>query len=152
MGQARSYEEPGPLGGPTPRSPWRDRMLVAIVPLLLIAFACVGTWRYHALDQTSWRGGSLGMFATIDGSSNRLVRGVLHDGEVVLVPASIGDEGERARVTPTPDNLRRLADAWSGAEHGSDLARIEVFRTEFDPDGPSIELGLMRTHLVARDG
>lgn len=132
--------------------PWRDRLLVALVPAMVVAVAGLGTWRYHHLDQTSWRGGTLGMFATVDGSTNRLVRGILRDGQIVLVPGSISDEGERARVTPTDANLRRLADAWLNVENGSELERIEVLRTEFDPEGPSVRLGLVRSHLLDGDG
>lgn len=129
---------------------WKDRVLVGLVPALVVLTAVVGTWRYHRVDQTSWRGGTLGMFATVDGPNNRLVRGVSRDGTIVLAPRSIADETQRALVAPTDQNLRRLADVWSASHPDADLLRIEVFRTIFDPGGPSIRLSLIRSHDLDR--
>lgn len=131
-----------------PRTRSTDHLLVAIVPLVVLLMAAIGTWRYHRLDQTSWRGGTLGMFATIDSPSNRLVRGVMADGTIVLVPTQLEQDASRALVTPTERNLERLANSWQRAEPSSDLVLVEVYRTVFDPSGPTIRLDLIRAHPV----
>lgn len=101
-------DEGGPDAGHDDEAPhrdpvWRrvDILLVAVVPVLVLVMAAAGTWRYHQLDQTSWRGGTLGMFATVDTPSNRLVRGVTAEGAIELVPAGLREEATRTLVTPS---------------------------------------------------
>lgn len=81
--------------------------------LILVALAQI--WRAHTLDQSPWKGGGFGMFATGDTPFHRFLKCRVQtaDGEVAAVDAP--DHVKRllteTRVAPTEENLRMLAEA-----------------------------------------
>lgn len=127
-----------------------------VVPVVMLLVAAIGTWRHHALDQTSWRGASVGMFARVDAPANRLVRGVVEvprtegggTGRVLRhPPRELSSTAERALVTPTDHNLRQLAAAWETTVDEGRLVRVEVWATRFRGSSPpAVRLELVGSH------
>jgi len=126
------------------------------VPVLMVVVAGLGAWRYHNHQQTSWRGASIGMFATVDAPANRLVRGVVQPDEVgadtalFTPPRSLDGERARALVTPTSGNLRALADAWAPIVPDGRLVRVEVWATRFrsGPGDPAVRLEMIGSYEI----
>ena len=128
-----------------------DRRLVpqmVIVPVLMVAVAALGMWRYHADHQTSWRGATAGMFARVDAPANRIAMGIVQPGDdeserfPIPPPPEAREQWHRAIVTPTAANLQELADAWAPRVPDGRLVRVEVLATQFrsGPGGPSVRL------------
>src|SRR5947209_14535057 len=88
------------------------RVVVAVsaAPALLGAVAAVHVTRVACCDQSPWRGGGFGMFATPDSPDMRFVRVYLltTDGELPADAPWLW-EASVARTAPTADNLERLA-------------------------------------------
>jgi hypothetical protein len=133
-----------------PASSSRDRILQFAVPALMVVVAAIGTIRHMNLDQPAWRGATIGMFAHIDGVSNRFVRGTVtgDDGQPQLAvpPRAARDEADRALVIPTTNNLRALEQAWRAADPDAELVRVEVLGTVFDGDVPSVTMEVVAAY------
>lgn len=127
--------------------------------MVMLTVAALSTWRHHELDQTSWRGASVGMFAQVDAPSNRLVRGVVEtrdpqpgdadatETRLLRPPPAVASAGERALVTPTDHNLRRLAEGWRTTVTDGRLLRVEVWATRFRASNPpAVRLELLGSY------
>jgi hypothetical protein len=104
---------------------WRDRLLLAVVPVVLVAVAATQVVRTHTHDQSSWFGTGFGMFATLD--SYRFVRAwSLPDGEPLSIPPSRA--AHLARTVPQDGQLKALADELLTkiATESSESIRVEV--------------------------
>ncbi|HSR69624.1 MAG TPA: hypothetical protein VLU25_16960 [Acidobacteriota bacterium] len=134
-----------------------------LVPFLLILVALLQIYRAHALQQSPWRGGGFGMFASIDAPSNRFVRCYLltASGEI---PAALPPEANplvaKLQVVPAPKGLARLAallaqnPAWiekqieaarqqgslSGEDVNLEAIRLEVCSQSFDASDLKFEI------------
>lgn len=110
-----------------------------LVPSVLIAIALLQQYRARVLDQSSWIGCGFGMFATLDNHTSRFVRVRVSAGgdRWGSVPDEFRALELRARVIPTAENLRRLAEAMSRTEDARALARpavqLRLFRVRLEP-------------------
>lgn len=99
---------------------------MAFVPIVVAVCALVSIIRYHTVQQSSWRGGSYGMFATYEAAQARTVIALVADGEPMLIP--IPDDlrtlADRAEVVPGGHAPVELADAL--AERTDAPVRVEV--------------------------
>jgi hypothetical protein len=90
------------------------------------------------------------MFSHVDSPSNRFLRGVATepDGSTHLVvpPAELTDEVKHTMVAPTQNNLRALRSAWIELVPDLDLGRIEVLRTVYDGDGPTVHMEVVASN------
>jgi hypothetical protein len=130
------------------------RVVVAVsaAPALLGAVAAVHVTRVAWCDQSPWRGGGFGMFATPDSPDMRFVRVYLltTDGELPADAPRLW-EASVAQTAPTADNLERLAAqlatlAWTRRPDGAcamcalpdagavtfTAIRVELWRAVFD--------------------
>lgn len=89
----------------------RDRLLALAIPTLLVVLATAGIVRYHELDQSSWRGGSFGMFATYE-----------HDRARTVVITAV--HGTERRTVTIPEDLKDLRDRAVVVPHGSAAAEL----------------------------
>jgi hypothetical protein len=115
----------------------RDLLLALVAPAVLVVVALTQTIRVHEDDQTSWKGASFGMFASIESGQTRAVLAWLEaSGERLPVPDT--RTVELARILPTDENaadvglelIERL-----GLDPGT-AVRVEVRGTEVaDVDG-----------------
>lgn len=106
----------------------RDLALVAIVPIAMLVIAAIGIFRFHDVGQSSWRGGSFGMFATYEHVDARAaVVLAVDDGkiEVVAVPDDLQDLRDRAVVIPREGATRDLAEAML-ERVGADEVTVEI--------------------------
>lgn len=90
----------------------RRNLNLALPSLVLIAVACVQIWRAKTLDQTPWKGGGFGMFATSDTPGARFLRIslVTRTGEHrVEMPSGMQRESTLLRTVPTARNAAELA-------------------------------------------
>lgn len=94
------------------------RILVqaSIVPVVAVLIFVAQVYRMYAYDLTVWKGGGMGMFASIDGPSTRLIKVYLIAPDGALLPvSSLSPDLERlsyrASVEPRNDNLQALAAA-----------------------------------------
>ena len=90
----------------------RDRLLVALVPVLLSAVAAVQIYLVDRNDLSRWKGGGFGMFTTVDSPSARVFFFYLStsDGEIpVMVPRDLAKLSHKARVMPTAERITVLA-------------------------------------------
>jgi hypothetical protein len=81
-----------------------------VVPAVLVVVALTQAVLTQTLDLTPWKGGGMGMFASVDRGDHRAVRAFLvtDDGEVPAVLSGAGEAGE-ALVQPT-ERARNLPD------------------------------------------
>lgn len=121
-------------------------------PLLLVVIAVVQIARVHAVDQSSWSGVGMGMFATIDGEDTRWVRGRLlgpgQDEDVVFPPADLADEAFDARVVPTAERVRDLARRWAARLDGPATLVVEVWGPRFHRSPTSVTAELLEAEEV----
>lgn len=95
----------------------RQRLNAAFPSLVLIVVACTQIWRAKNLNQSPWKGGGFGMFATSDTPGTRFFRISLVSatGEVrVGLPKDMAPQGSMLRTVPTEDNARDVARRLSG--------------------------------------
>lgn len=96
---------------PTSRSLQTRRVLLA--PICLCLVAALHIYRVITAGQTPWKGGSFGMFSTIDSEHSRFVRAYVLTSKG-LVPIQIPSELEKKvaelRAAPNQEQLQRLAE------------------------------------------
>jgi len=137
----------------------RTRALAAIPPALLAVVACVQIGLARLTPLTPWKGGGFGMFATIDGASNRrtqvLVTGPERSQELD-VPPSLADSAAACEAFPTERCLAALARRLADRErrHGRPVSslRVQVWRTEFAPVTLEPRRRLLAEHLLTGPG
>lgn len=110
------------------------------MPALLVVVAVVGVVRYHTLGQSSWRGVSMGMFATYDNETSRVVEVTVENAggaTRVSLPPDLADDRDRLKVVPTDGAARRLATAVlaSAQPAGATRASVTVWRLHLDDRG-----------------
>jgi len=94
----------------------RTVIQAAIVPMVAVLIFAAQVYRQYAYDLTVWKGGGMGMFASIDGPSTRLIKVFLiaPDGTlrpIATLPTDLKQRADRAVVEPAESNLRSLASA-----------------------------------------
>ncbi len=98
----------------------RDRLLIAVVPVLLASVALTQMVVASSTELTPWRGAGFGMFSTMDGHDLRGVRieVVTEDGDTLPFnprrlrgTPRLGEPFVQARAWPTPTRLERLGEA-----------------------------------------
>lgn len=124
------------------------RILPFIPAALLISIACLQIYRAHRYDQSPWKGGGFGMFATHDSVSSRVLHCslVTPKGELrVSVPRVFRPMSLLARTVPTQENLDRLARELAGAtwvkedyhtRHLADAAAAHIAGVDDPPPPP----------------
>ena len=139
---------------------WWQRTCVYVAPAVLLGVAATQVYHVRANGLTVWRGGGFGMFSTVDGPSQRLLRAYLlvQGKEVpVTVPRDLARLNAVARILPTPDRLRALGAELLAVVRSSipetrqnqKLAvRIEVWRLAFDPSTSRLEPSKFREAVV----
>ena len=129
---------------PPSNETWRRRAAAWAAPLLLVAIAVLQIVRVHRHRQSTWAGVGFGMFATIDGHASRFVRGFVTDaaGErYVQLPRALADEACAARVVPTDERARRIAERWlSLSPPCVTSVRVEVWGYGFDRTTRSLSI------------
>jgi len=128
-----------------PRFWWRAERRALVAPALLLALALAQIAGWLGFGLSPWKGGGFGMFATNDHGGFRSVRVLELRGAMerpVVLPAELDRIRRHARELPREANLRRLADAVRARAPSLGPLRVEVWRTEFDPDdlAPHLEL------------
>jgi len=114
---------------------WRR---VFVAPVCLCAVAALHLYRVTACRQTPWKGGGFGMFSTAESEESRFLRcwktgssGDEND-QAVVIPRYLAREETRARVAPTPQRLKRMAELLSTKEHAPVV--VEAWQFRFDPE------------------
>jgi hypothetical protein len=90
----------------------RTASVAYAAPLLLTVIALFQIYRAQVYNQSPWKGGGFGMFASNDSPDAYLIRTYLvtERGESrVKVPSRFAKTQLLARTVPTPENLHRLA-------------------------------------------
>ena len=96
------------------------KLLILLTPVLLLVVALTQIVRAYSLDQSPWKGGGFGMFATVDSPGNREIRAYLVSDDIEIeIPIHynfiIDESGDvmndvtLARTVPTDANLRLVA-------------------------------------------
>jgi|GEM_PF-1116886 len=103
-------------------SPGR-KLLVLLTPLLLVIVALTQIVRAYTIDQSPWKGGGFGMFASVDSPGNRELRAYLvtSDYEIeipvhynfIIDEGGVMDDVSLARTVPTDANLQQIANQLS---------------------------------------
>jgi hypothetical protein len=103
-------------------SPGR-KLLVLLTPLLLVIVALTQIVRAYTIDQSPWKGGGFGMFASVDSHGNRELRAYLvtSDYEIeipvhynfIIDEGGVMDDVSLARTVPTDANLQQIANQLS---------------------------------------
>jgi len=103
-------------------SPGR-KLLVLLTPLLLVIVALTQIVRAYTIDQSPWKGGGFGMFASVDSPGNRELRAYLvtSDYEIeipvhynfIIDEGGVIDDVSLARTVPTDANLQQIANQLS---------------------------------------
>jgi len=92
----------------------------------------------RSAELSPWKGAGFGMFSTTDGGRSRHfhVFALAADGRAELkIPAKLFDLMERTRELPTGNRMERLALAMTEyAPANARAIRVELWRTEFDPE------------------
>ena len=97
----------------------RDTIVAWLLPLVLILVASHQVWLASTSNLSSWKGGGFGMFATVDPSSFRAVRGSFDtpEGPIPFDVYALDDLGgaiqktfQNARALPDQRRLRPLAE------------------------------------------
>ena len=145
----------------SPMTRWWQRTCVYVAPAVLLGVAATQVYHVRANGLTAWRGGGFGMFSTVDGPSQRLLRAYLlvQGKEVPLtVPRDLARLNAAARILPTPDRLRALGSELLAVVRSSisetrqtpqKLAvRIEVWRLAFDASTSRLEPSKFREAVV----
>jgi len=121
----------------------RERLAVAVPPLLLVAVAVTQVLLVRSVHLSPWKGGGFGMFASVDGLPFRAVRiqvDALERSEQLAVPPSLQRLADAAATLPTRRSLERLGNAVIARERRQgrsvDRVHVEVWRAEY---GPSLE-------------
>jgi hypothetical protein len=86
---------------------------VLLAPICLCLVAALHIWRVNTAGQTPWKGGSFGMFSTIDSESSRFVHAyaLTNDGPLPLqIPSELEKKVAELRAAPNEEQLRALAD------------------------------------------
>lgn len=148
----------------------------AAASIVLCVVAAVQVVRVQWFDQSPWKGGGFGMFASMDAPDARFAQAYLltADGEVPAVLPRL-DETFAARTAPTADNLDELAAhlatcTWMRAPNGAwaiwlgegnakpesavpyQAVRVESWRSELDPATNSLRARKYRETTRARAG
>lgn len=112
-------------------------MLVAVVPVVLVAVAALSIFRFHEYRQSSWQGVGFGMFATYDNRISRFTRvDVEVDGDVTRVDprSAFPDLVDRGEVTPSGGAPRELAEAVR-ERLDADRVVVEIWRIDVEGAG-----------------
>ena len=109
----------------------------------MVAAAQIGLARGGLLSP--WKGGGFGMFASLDGGSNRAIRVVVSSApfrsegrrQKLEIPPSLELEARKAEIHPTDRRLDALAERLGRREiaRGREIAevRVEVRRIDYAP-------------------
>lgn len=88
------------------------RALNAVFPsAVLVAVALTQIWRSREIDQSPWKGGGFGMFATVDAPGARILRCFVRTPageEPADLPDRLARRASMTRVAPSDANLRLL--------------------------------------------
>jgi hypothetical protein len=122
-------------------------------PLLITVLALNHMWRAQSVDQSSWKGGGFGMFASVDSETARTVRAWIvgpgaEQERVDLGP--VATHAYEALVVPTEENLRRIARALLRTHVDARSVHVEVRRARFDGERDRLSLPLLRAVDVER--
>jgi hypothetical protein len=128
--------------GRSAASLWGWDVWARYVPaLLLVAIAARQIVLAFTVGLAPWSGGGFGMFSSTDaGAARHLHAFVIRPGiqREVRVPNGPEDWERRVATLPSDANLRALATALAALpspDHGpASAVRIQVWRTEFDPE------------------
>jgi hypothetical protein len=89
---------------------FRDRLLRAAAPSVLVLIACLQLYLAHTHDLSPWKGGGFSMFAAVDRPDRRIVRGYLETPRGrVPVPVPNSEIRKKARAMPTAARVSRVA-------------------------------------------
>lgn len=115
-----------------------------IVPLIATVFAGVAVVRYHALDQSTWRGASFGMFASYEYEQGRYLRALVVDDDgthQVAVPPDLDELRRRAITVPGGPAPREMARALR-VRTGADQVVVEIRGHDVEISDTDIEVGI----------
>lgn len=90
-------------------------LAVGLVPALVVAVWLNHWFAVERDDLSTWSGAGYGMFATYDNEDTRFVLGKYFDGDgahTATPPPALADLAFAARVLPTDERVRALAEAW----------------------------------------
>jgi len=128
----------------------RDRVLAALMPLVLVVVALIAVERSHRVDQSPWQGIGFGMFASYEHLPGRTARATaaLQGRRVeVGVPDDLRDDLDRVLVAPGDGNALALAAALR-ARSGADRLVLEVWGHDVDTAGPGLTISFERLRRV----
>lgn len=130
---------PFPMGGRVLKPSAASRL--AAVPALILLVVAAGQILLSTAGPLSpWKGGGFGMFASLDGGSNRALKTLVSvDGrrEELRIPPSLEFLARKAETHPTDRRLDELAERLGhrqlarGREIGE--VRVEVWRIDYAP-------------------
>jgi hypothetical protein len=132
----------------------RDTVVAWLLPLVLILVASHQVWLANTRALSSWKGGGFGMFATVDPSTFRAVRGTFDttDGPVPFDVYALEEQGAaarkvfvNARALPDERRLAPLADLVTRSRWRlvGDVAEHQELLDEATA-GPILEVGPRR--------
>lgn len=114
-----------------------QQTLILFTPILLLVVAIVQVVRANTIDQSPWKGGGFGMFASVDSPGNREIRAYLVTPEAdieiplhfraIIAERSLFDQISKARVIPTEANLQPIA---------NQLARVSWWMKDYQEKFP----------------
>ena len=124
----------------------RSRIVAYVPAIVLACVALIQVYLVNAHGLSPWKGGGFGMFSTIDGTRNRLLRLYIVRGPEerrIEIPRGLEADVLRARLLPTDRNLTAVAERFveqSGDRiRGTDAVRVEIWRGAFDPERVSLK-------------
>jgi hypothetical protein len=86
---------------------------VLLAPICLCLVAALHIWRVNTAGQTPWKGGSFGMFSTIDSEHSRFVHAYVltSDGPLpIQIPSELEKKVAELRAAPNKEQLQKLAE------------------------------------------
>lgn len=129
----------------------RTPAILLLVPALILAVAAVHALRVATLDQSSWKGGGFGMFATYDHESTRAVVVLVEHGDgLAHAVLQSGDRDTLARLRALPRDAGAADLARIVLARDLDATRVVVEVRGRDLDGTTLSFPVLARAEVAR--
>lgn len=128
----------------------RDRVLAALLPVLLVLVAGLAVVRHRTVDQSPWQGVGFGMFSGYDYLPSRTARATATtEGQrtPVAIPPDLRDELERVLVAPGDPHAVDLAEELR-ARTGADVLELEILRHQVADTATGLRISLVPVRTV----
>jgi hypothetical protein len=129
----------------------RTQPVLLLVPALILAVAAVHAVRVMTLDQSSWKGGGFGMFATYDHEVTRAVVILVDRGDGFEVADPGPDDGDtQARLRALPRERDVTAYAHTVLSRLPDARRVVIEVRGHHLDGTRLSFPVLSSGEASR--